>query len=64
MLSVEGDVDAVVEAKIQIGWKKFRQLVPVLTNRDISLIRRGRLHSSCMRSCMLHGRDENGQIDV
>jgi len=40
--------DAAVEARIRIGWNKFRQLVPLLTNRDISLIRRGRLYSSCM----------------
>jgi len=26
----------------------------LLTNRDISLIRRGRLYSSCVRSSMLH----------
>ena len=55
MLSVDGDVDAAVEARIRIGWNKFRQLVPLLTNRDISLIRRGRLYSSCVRSSMLHG---------
>ena len=48
MLSVDGDADAAVEARIQIGWNKFRQLVPSLTNRDISLIRRGRLYSSCV----------------
>jgi len=30
-------------------------VVPLLTNRDISLIRRGRLYSSCVRSSMLHG---------
>ena len=47
-LSVDGDADAAVEARIRIGWNKFRQLVPLLTNRDISLIRRRRLHSSCV----------------
>ena len=55
MLSVDGDADAVVEARIRIEWNKFRQLVPLLTNRDISMIRRGRLYSSCVRSSMLHG---------
>ena len=55
MLSVDGDADAAVEARIRIGWNKFRQLVPLLTNRDISLIRRGRLYSTCVRSSMLHG---------
>ena len=55
MLSVDEDADAAVEARIRIGWNKFRQLVPLLTNRDISLIRRGRLYSSCVRSSKLHG---------
>jgi len=59
MLSVVGDADAAVEARIQIIWKwnKFKQLVPLLTSRDISLIRRGRLYSSCVRRSMLHGSD-------
>ena len=55
MLSVDGDADAAVEARIRIGWNKFRQLVPLLTNKDASLIMRGRLYSSCVRSSMLHG---------
>ena len=41
MLSVDGGADAAVEARIRI-----RELVPLLTDRDISLIRRGRLYSS------------------
>ena len=50
MLNVDGDADAAVEVRIRIRWNKFRQLVPLLTNifRDISLISRGRLHSSCV----------------
>jgi len=69
MLSVDGDADATVEARIRIGWNKLRQLVPLLTNRDISLIRRGRLYSSCVWSSMLHGsetwpvrKDKKGSI--
>jgi len=34
MLSVDGDADAAVETRIQIGWNKFRQLVPLLTSKD------------------------------
>jgi len=49
MLSVDGDGDAAVKARIRIGWNKSRQLVPLLTNRNVSLIRRGRLYSSCVR---------------
>jgi len=55
MLSVDGDVDAAVETRIQIGWNKFRQLVSLLTNKDVSLIVIGRLYNSCVRSSMLHG---------
>jgi len=55
MLSVDGDADAAVETRIRIGWNKFRQLVPLLTNKDVSLIMRGRLYSSCVRSSILHG---------
>jgi len=38
MLSVDGDADAAVETRIRIGLNKCRQLVPLLTNKDISLI--------------------------
>ena len=37
MLSVDGHANAAVEAIIRIGWNKFRQLVPLLTNKDVSL---------------------------
>jgi len=52
MLSVD---DAAVETTIRIGWNKSRQLVPFLTNKDMSLSVRGRLYSSCVRSSMLQG---------
>ena len=51
MLSVDGDADAAVEARIRIGWNKFRQLVPLLTNKDVC----GGTSAS---------KDENGQVDV
>ena len=54
MLSVDGDADAAVEARIRTGWNKFRQLVPLLTNKDVSLIMRRRLYRNCVRSSMLH----------
>ena len=31
MLSVDGDADAAVKARIRSGWNKFRQLVPLLS---------------------------------
>ena len=61
---MDGDADAAVEARIRIGLNNFRQmvngcnfrqLVPLLINKDVSLIMRGRLYNSCVRSTMLHG---------
>ena len=52
---MDGDADAAVEARIRFGWNNFRHLVPLLTNKDTSLITRGRLYSSCVQSSMLHG---------
>jgi len=38
MLSVDGDADAAVKTRIQIGWNKFRQLVPVsLLTSDVTI---------------------------
>jgi len=54
-VGVDGDADAAVENRIRIVWNKFRQLVPLLTNKDISLIVSGRLYNSCVWSSMLHG---------
>ena len=53
MLSIDRDADAAVETRIRIGWNKFRQLVPLLINKDISLTVRGRLYSSCVRSSIV-----------
>ena len=50
MLSVDGDADAAAEARIRIGWIKFRQFVSLR-----SLIMRERLYSSCVQNSMSHG---------
>jgi len=63
MLSVDGDADAAVEARIRIGCNKFRQLVPLLTNKDVSLIMRGRLYSSCVHTSVLH-RSETWPVSI
>jgi len=55
MLNVNGDADADVEARIRTGSNTFRQLVPLLTRMDISLIIRQRLYNSCAQCSMLHG---------
>jgi len=57
MLSVDGNADVAVEPRVHKGWNKFRQLVPVLTNKDVSLLMRGKLYTRCVCSCMLHGNE-------
>jgi len=39
---VDSDADAVEEARVCKRWIKFRQLVPLLTNKDVSLLMRGK----------------------
>jgi len=53
-LSIDCDVNAAVEARARKGWNKFRQIVPLLTNKDVSLLMRGKLYTSYVLSCMLH----------
>ena len=40
--------------RCKCAWGKFRQLLPLLTNRQVPLLTRGKAHSSCVRSVMLH----------
>ena len=39
---------------VKTAWKKFRELLPVLTSRHLSYKTRGHVYSSCVRSAMLH----------
>jgi len=55
VLSVDGNAHSAVEARICKGWNKFIQLVSLLTNKDVSLLVRGKFYRSCMCSCMLRG---------
>ena len=52
-----GDADAAVQARIRLGWNKFWQLVPLLTNKDVSLNMRKKLYSRSEQDSMLHGRE-------
>ena len=41
-------------ARCKCAWVKFRQLLPLLANRHLSLLTRGRVYSTCVRRAMLH----------
>ena len=64
MLHIDVNADADVEARVCKGLNKFRQLVLLLTNKDILLPMREKLHRSCVLSCMLHGSEEREQVDT
>jgi len=48
MLSVYGD-DAAVQATVYKGWNKIRQLEPLLINKDVPLLMRGKLYTAVKR---------------
>ena len=57
MLSAGGGCEIAVTTHVKTAWKKFRELLPVLTSRHLSYKTRGHVFSSCMRSAMLHASD-------
>ena len=54
MLSAGGGCEMAVTTHVKTAWKKFRELLPVLTSRHLSYKTCGHVYSSCVRSAMLH----------
>ena len=54
MLSAGGGCELAAITRCKCAWGKFRQLLPLLTNRLVPLLTRGKVYSSCVRSMMLH----------
>ena len=54
MLSAGGGCEQATVTSCKCAWGKFRQLLPLLTNRNVPLVTRGRVYSTCVRSVMLH----------
>jgi len=48
-LSVDGDADAAMEARIQTGWNTFRQLLSLLTSIDITDYERKTVQQLCAK---------------
>ena len=55
MTSANGGCDLAAITRCKCAWGKFRQLLPLLTNRHIPHVARGRVYSACVRSVMLYG---------
>ena len=54
MLSACRGCEMAVTTRVKTAWKKFKELLPVLTSRHLSYKTRGHVYSSCVRSAMLH----------
>ena len=54
MLSAGGGCKITVTTCVKTAWKKFRELLPVLTSRHLSYKTRGHVYSSCVQRAILH----------
>ena len=54
MLSAAGGCELSTTTRVKTAWKKFKDLLPVLSSRHLSFKTSGRVYSSCVWSTMLH----------
>ena len=54
MLSAAGGCELSTTTRVKTAWKKFKDLLPVLSSRHHSFKTRGHVYSSCVQSTMLH----------
>ena len=54
MLSVGRGCEIAVTTRVKTAWKKFSELLPVLTSGHLSYKTRSHVYSPCVRSAMLH----------
>ena len=49
-----GGCSDAVTARISKAWKAFHELLPILTNKGISLVNRGKVFKACVRTVLLY----------
>ena len=54
MLSAAGGCELSTITRVKTAWKKFKDLLPVLSSCHLSFKTHGHVYSSCVRSTMLH----------
>ena len=54
MLSAAGGCELSTTTHVKTAWKKFKDLLPVLSSHHLSFKTRGHVYSSCVWSAMLH----------
>ena len=58
MHSAAGGCELSTTTHVKTAWKKFKDLLPVLSSRHLSFKTRGHVYSSGVRSAMLHAIDK------
>ena len=54
MLSMAGGCEFATTTSVETTWKKFKEMLPVLSSCHLSYKTRGRVYSSCIPNAMLH----------
>ena len=54
MVSAAGGCELSTTTRVKTAWKKFKDLLPVLSSCHLTFKTGGRVYSSCVRSAMLH----------
>ena len=54
LVGQHGECFDATTARIRSAWKKFRDLLPILTCRGLSLKSRGYAYNACLRSILLY----------
>ena len=54
MIDASGGCDASITSRIRAAWGKFRQLLPLLTSRGLSLKTRGKIYNTYIRPVLLY----------
>ena len=55
MLSSGGGAEASSITRTRCAWKKFRELLPILSSRTFSLKKKGSFYEACVRPVLLYG---------
>ena len=53
MLSAAGGFELAMTTHVKTAWKKFKELLPVLSSHNLSYKTRGHVYSSCVWNAML-----------
>ena len=55
MLSAGGGCESAVITRGRTAWGKCRDLLPILSSKNVALRTKGRVYDACIRSAMLYG---------